>query len=100
MFKSHNFENEQKLVTDFSFKDEIPSPATMTIPKISLFTYFPTVHSSPIGYHNSTETASSHQLSPNCYIKQFFLSNNLSNVFKESAYFIGSHSSIYLHYIL
>ena len=27
MFKSHNFENEQKLVTDFSFKEEIPSPA-------------------------------------------------------------------------
>ena len=52
------------------FKKKIPFPTIMTVPKIALFTYFSPVHSSPTESHNSTETASSHQSSLNCYIKQ------------------------------
>lgn len=58
MFKN-NFENEQKIVIEI-FKEEISSTDTLTIADSSLFTCFPTIHSSPIGTNNCTETASSH----------------------------------------
>lgn len=90
----------RSLLLRFFFKEENPSAATMIIPKISLFTYFPTVHSSPVGSHNSTKTAFSHQLSPNCYTKQSFRSNILSILFKAFARYIGFYSTTSLYCIL